>query len=142
MSPLESRAWLSLCGLCPAYAIYFMLQIANPPWLSTMAERIGCLALAAGAHAMITFVGWLVLASKERGQGLFADERDRAIDAHATRLAYYMLMAGTVLAGMVMPFGKSGWKIVNAALLAIVLSEVLRNLLIVRSYRWKPRLVH
>jgi len=142
MSPLESRAWLTLWGMCPAYMIYFALQLAGPTWLTSMAERIICLAAVAGVHAIICLVGLLVLKGRERDQGLLADERDRAIDAHATRIAYYILMVGTVLAGMVAPFNQGGWKIVNGALLAIVLAEAVRNLLVVQGYRGTPRLAH
>lgn len=140
MSPLENRAWLFLWGLCPAYTIYFALQLGAPSWLTTTQERLACLAAAACVHASIYVIGLLVLKGKERGQGLLADERDRAIDAHATRIAYYVLMTGTVVVGMMMPFSQGGWKIVNAALLAIVLAEVLRNALIVRGYRGMSRL--
>jgi hypothetical protein len=140
MSPLESRAWLHLWGMIPAYAVYFALQALAPPWLSTTPERLACLAAAAGVHAAVTVTGYLALASKQRGQGLLADERDRAIDTQATRTAYFVLMIGTVMAGMVLPFSQGGWRIVNAALLAIVLAEMLRNLLILRGYRGTPRL--
>ena len=37
---------------------------------------------------------------------------------------------------------KAGWSLVNAALLWIVLAEVLRNLLIVRGYRGRAALAH
>ena len=142
MSPLENRAWLSLWGMCPAYAVYFALQIGAPAWLTTMAEHIICLAAVAGVHAVICIVGLLVFKARERDQGLMADERDRAIEAHATRIAYYVLMVGAVLVGMVMPFSQGGWKIVNAALLAIVLAEAVRNVLIVQGYRGMPHLAH
>jgi hypothetical protein len=140
MSPLESRAWLSLWGMCPPYCIYFALQIAAPAWLTTTPGRFICLAAAAGVHALVCLTGLVVLVRRERGHGLLADERDRAIEAHATRIAYYALMVGTVLVGMVMPFSRGGWQIVNGALLAIVLAEALRNALIVRGYRGTPRL--
>jgi len=140
MSPLENRAWLMLWTMCPIYLVYFAIQIAAPPWLSSMLQRIACLAVAAGAHGVISVVGLLVLLARQRGQGLLADERDRAIEAHATRIAYYVLMGGAVVVGMVMPFSKGGWSLVNAALLSIVLAEALRNLLIVRGYRGSPAL--
>ena len=142
MSPLESRACVFLLGLCPSYAVYFALQIAAPAWLSTTPERMACLAVAAGAHAAICVVGLLVIKRRERGEGLLADERDRAIEARATRIAYYALMVGAVLAGMVMPFNNGGWRIVNTALLAIVIAERLRNVLIMRAYRGTPRLAY
>jgi C4-dicarboxylate transporter len=126
--------------MCPAYAVYFALQILSPTWLTTLLERIACLAATASVHALVSIVGLLVFKWKERGQGLMADERDRAIDTHATRIAYYALMTGTILVGVVMPFNQGGWKIVNSALLAIVLAEVLRNVLIVWGYQGAPRL--
>ena len=44
-----------------------------------------------------------------------------------------------ILVDMVMPFGNTGWKLVNTALLAIVLAETARYALIVMGYR-RPRL--
>jgi hypothetical protein len=46
-----------------------------------------------------------------------------------------------IVVGMVMPFNKSGWEVVNTALLFIVLTEAIRNALIVIAYR-RPRLAH
>jgi uncharacterized membrane protein len=139
MSPSESRAWLALWALCPPYLVYFALQIISPEWLGSMLSRIVCLAATACVHVAISAIGWCVLTTRERGEDLLADERDRAIEARAIRFAYYLLMVGTVVAGMVLPFSKSGWDIVNRALLAIVLAEALRNLLIVLSYRGSLR---
>jgi uncharacterized membrane protein len=140
MSPLERRAWLMLGAMLPPYAAYFALQAAQPPWLASMAARIGCLAATAGVHAAVFVTGLVLLKRGERGQGLLADERDRAIDTRATRTAYVALLIGAVLAGVVMPFNNAGWRLTNAALLAIVLAEALRNLLIVLGYRESPRL--
>jgi len=141
MSPSERRARLALWALCPPYIVYFVLQISSPAWLGSMWTRIACLAATAGVHAAISVIGWVVLTARERGEHLLADERDRAIEVRATRIAYYVLMAGTVIAGMVMPFSRSGWEIVNRALLAIVLAEMLRNVLIVLGYRGSSLLV-
>ena len=139
MSPLEHRARLFLWGMCPTYVVYFALQVVAPPWLTTTLARLACLAAAAGVHASVYVIGWLAVARKERGLGLLADERDRAIEAHATRIAYSVLLIGTVLVGVIMPFNQGGWRIVNGALLAIVLAEATRNLLIVRGYLGTPR---
>ena len=140
MAPLESRAWLALLGMCPAYAVYFLLQGLAPPWLATTPEHLICFAATVGVHVLIFATGLVVLAGRERGQGLVADERDRAIDGRATRAAYHLLMAGTIVVGVVQASYQGGWKIVNGALLAIVLAETLRNLLIVQGYRGSPRL--
>ncbi len=128
--------------MCPAYLAYFAIQIAAPGWPGTLLGRFACLAAAAGAHAAIYVIGLLVLKLRERGEGLLADERDRAIDARGTRTAYFVLLTGTVVVGMMMPFRQSGWDIVNAALLAIVLAETTRNVMTVMGYRGAPRLAH
>jgi hypothetical protein len=142
MSPLENRAWLSLWSMCPPYVVYFAVQLLLPGWVAglTLVERFACLAAPACTHAAVYVSGMLFLKARERGEDLLADERDRAIDGHATRGAYYALMVGTIIVGMFMPFNQGAWKIVNAAFLAIVLSETLRNVLTVWGYRGAPRL--
>ena len=44
-------------------------------------------------------------------------------------------MVGILVVGCVMPFSAGGWHIVNAALLALVASEIVRYGVIVVSYR-------
>ena len=138
MSPLERRAVLALWGLCPTYLVYFALQIAAPGWFTGLIPRLSGLAAVTLTSAAINIVGLLAFGLRERGQGPFADERDRAIDTRATRSAYFVLLTGVVVVGMVMPFSHGGWAIVNAALLAIVLAELVRNVLIVLGYRGAP----
>ncbi|HEY1605169.1 MAG TPA: hypothetical protein VGF77_06185 [Allosphingosinicella sp.] len=142
MSPLERRARLMLWGMCPAYLVYFVLQIVAPTWLTTLPARLACLAAAAGVHVTVFAIGSLVFGRKDRGPGLTADERDLAIEGHATRIAYSVLLIGMVFVGMIMPFNQGGWQIVNGALLVIVLAETTRNLLVARGYRGGPRLAH
>lgn len=142
MSSLEKRAWLTLCSLCPAYLVYFAIQLALPALLTTMLERIACLAVVACVHAVIYLCGLLLIRRGERGERLIQDERDRAIDARATRAAYFVLLTGMLVVGMVMPFDRAGWQIVNAALLFVVLGETMRHALIVAGYRRGPRLAH
>ena len=140
MSSLEKRAWLALWSMCPLYLVYFALQAAAPVWLATMPARIACLAVVAGVHAVAYVGGLLAIKYRERGEPLLQDQRDHAIDGRATRSAYFALMAGLIVVGVVMPFGGSGWKLVNAGLFFIVASETLRYLLIVLGYRRAPRL--
>ena len=141
MSSLESRAWLTLWSMCPPYLLYFALQLAAPAWLTTLLQRIACLAAVACTHAALYIAGLVWLKLRERREdGLSSDERDLAIDARATRGAYYVLLFGAITVGMIMPFRDGGWKIVNASLLFIVLSEVARNALILRDYGARPQL--
>jgi len=140
MSSFEKRAWLALCSMGPAYAVYFVIQAGFPALLPTMGTRIACLAVVAGLHAIAYLAGWLVIKRQERHEGFIDDERDRVIDGRATRVAYFALLAAMMLV-VVMPFDHEGWQIVNAALFFIVVAEMMRNALIVAGYR-KPRLAH
>ncbi len=141
MSSLEKRAWLSLLSMCPGYLVYFAIQVGWPALLPTMLDRFAALALAASVHAVAYVAGLLVIRHRERAESLHEDERDRAIDGRATRAAYFMLLTGMIVVGMVMPFTRGGWDVVNAALLVIVLAETLRYALIVTGYR-RPRLAY
>jgi hypothetical protein len=49
--------------------------------------------------------------------------------------AYYALIAGMILVGVVMPFNSGGWTIINAALFMIILAEVVHYGTVVISYR-------
>ena len=64
-----------------------------------------------------------------------ADERDRAITHRGITSGYYVLIAGMILVGCVMPFYSRGWEIVNAALLMIVAAEIVHYGVVVWSYR-------
>jgi uncharacterized membrane protein len=141
MSSLEKRAWLALWSMCPAYCVYFAIQIWWPTLFTSFLERIACLAVVASVHAVGYVAGLLVIKRRERGEHLFDDERDRAIDGRATRTAYFILLTGMIVVGMVMPFSDTGWKLVNTALLSIVLAETVRYALIVIGYR-RPRLAY
>ena len=47
----------------------------------------------------------------------------------------YVLIAGMIMVGVMMPFNSGGWKIVNAALFMIVTAEVVHHGVAVASYR-------
>ena len=145
MSSLEKRAWLSLWSMCPIYVVYFAIQIALQALLPTMLERIALLAVVASLHAVGYLSGLLLVKRREIGESLLEDERDRAIDRRATRTAYFILLIGMIVVGVVMPFNRQNlqqdWQIANTALLVIVLAETVRHALIVLGYR-RPRLAH
>jgi len=141
MSSLERRAWLSLWSMCPAYLVYFAIQIGSPSSFTTLLERFACLAAVASFHAVVYVAGLIAMKRRETKDEGFEDERDRAIDARATRIAYFVMLTGMILVGMVMPFGNSGWQIVNSALFVIVVAETTRYALIVAGYR-SPRFAY
>lgn len=99
------------------------------------------LSAAALAQMIILGIGHLMARSR-RGAGARTepDERDRAIEHRATTAAYYVLVAGMILVGCVMPFLEGGWEIVHAAVLAIAIAEVVHHGMVVRAYRngWHP----
>ena len=140
MPTYEKRAWLTLWTMCPVYLVYFAIQIGYPEFTPTLLSRFGLLGLVAGLHAVGYVAGLLVMKARDSDDGE-VDERDRAIDARAARSAYFLLLTGMILVGMVMPFTESGWKVVNTALLFIVMAETLHAVLTVRGYR-HPRLAH
>jgi hypothetical protein len=63
------------------------------------------------------------------------DERDRAIMRRSISFDYYVLIAGMIVVGCIMPFSFTGWAIINAALLMLVVAEVVHYSAVVVSYR-------
>ncbi len=66
---------------------------------------------------------------------IIEDERDRFIEQRSSKVAYYVLMAGIIYAGMVLPFTQGGWDIVHAALFAIAAAEIVHGVMIMVGYR-------
>jgi hypothetical protein len=137
MPALEKRAWLTLWTMCPAYLAYFLIQATYPELTPTHLSRFGLLALVACLHAAGYIAGGIVIHRQHRGE-LPGDERDHGIDARAARAAYFLLLTGMIIVGMIMPFTDTGWKVVNSALFFIVLSEALHALLTLRGYHPRP----
>jgi hypothetical protein len=133
----EKIAWLTLVTMVVAYGIYF--GIVGPAARfgeGRMLDIIWSFGLIATAHAIAMIVGSILIAILSRKEASApADERDRAIARRGGTIGYYVLMAGTILVGVVMPFSEPPWKIVNTALLAIVIAGVACQVVILWSYR-------
>ncbi len=133
----EKIAWLTLVTMLVAYTIYF--TIVGPAVRfgeGRMIDIIWSFGLVAGAHAIAVIVGAIfiaVTATKEAQAR--ADERDRAIARRGATIGYYVLIVGMIVVGVVMPFSEPPWKIVNTALLAIVLAETVNHAVVLLSYR-------
>jgi uncharacterized BrkB/YihY/UPF0761 family membrane protein len=133
----EKIAWLTLGTMLVAYAAYFL--VIGPA--AGFGERrlldiIWSFGLVAAAHAAAMIVGSILIAILSRKEASApADERDRAIGRRGATVGYYVLIVGTILVGVVMPFSEPPWKIVNTALLAIVIAGVACQIVILWSYR-------
>lgn len=137
MAYREKLAWLTLGMMVTAYAIYFSwLAFAMRDGEPTLLGMLLPFGIIAGTQGIIVGIASAVLGIRARraGEGT-KDERDRAIARRGASAGYYALMAGMILVGVVMPFSEPAWKIVNTALLAIVVAEAISLVLIILSYR-------
>ena len=133
----EKIAWLELGTMLVAYGVYF--GIVGPAagfGEGRMLDIIWSFGPVAAAHGIAMIVGSIAIAvtATKEAQGR-ADERDRAIARRGATIGYYVLIAGMILVGVAMPFSEPPWKIVNTALLAIVLAETVNNAVVLLSYR-------
>lgn len=138
MSHREKVAWLSLLAMGIAFGPYFVLTGLNPPPADALPNvgQIARFGAAVAVQLTILGVGHLVLRMRWPGDARVpADERDRAIERHSMRVAYFVLIAGVIVVGIVLPFMRSGWAIVNGAVAAIIAAEVVQHGVAVRSYR-------
>ena len=129
----EKQAWLALSVMVVAYGVYFALVAGERRSMLAMLLLFGGVAI---AQAVVMIVGSIVLAVRAGKEAQArADERDRAIDRRSARIAYFVLLIGMIMVGVVIQFSEQGWRISNAALLALVVAEVVRYGVVVVSYR-------
>lgn len=128
-----SWTWVSaLVLILGGYFTYVSLGNQGPE--PTIVARPSALAVALGALAVVALAArfW---PRRDEDAAFKADERDRDIDARASRYAYHVLMVGMILVGIVMPFSSAGWSLIHAALLAIASAEIVHHGTIVYGYR-------
>jgi hypothetical protein len=134
----ERTAWLALLAMIVTFGPYFTIVALHPVPSEPLPNlhQLSLFALTAIAQMLILGIGHLYL---RRGftqdARLPLDERDHAIMRLSMTYAYYVLIAGMILVGCVMPFQSGGWSIVNAALFMIVAAELVHYGVVVFSYR-------
>ena len=133
----EKTALLTLACMLVAYSVYFGWVLLAPhgpdPRPITIVWWFGGIT---GVQVVVVIIGSILLAVQARREAQARpDERDRAIARRGASMGYYVLMVGMILVGVVMPFTDSRWKIINTALLALVIAETVRYGIIVASYR-------
>jgi uncharacterized membrane protein (DUF485 family) len=133
----EKIAWLELVTMLVTYLVYF--AIVGPAagfGEARMLDIVWSFGPLAAAHGLAVMVGAVVIAvTATKEAQARADERDRAIARRGATIGYYVLILGMIVVGGVMPFSEPPWKIVNTALLAIVLAEVSNQVVVLLSYR-------
>lgn len=136
MTYKEKTSWLILVAMVLAYSLYFGLILAGHSAGTSLFAMLWLFGPIAATQAVVVIIGHIYLTIQaRRSPRARIDERDRAIAARGTRISYYVLMAGTILVGVVMPFSDPPVKIVNTALFAIVIAELVGLLVVVTSYR-------
>lgn len=134
----EKIAWLSLIAMAVTFGPYFLwVKFASHPAPSLPdLQQLLRFGITAVAQALILGIGHLYLRSQASDEArLPPDERDRAIMHRSMTFAYYALVAGMILVGVVMPFNSGGWTIINAALFMIIVAEAVHYGTVVVSYR-------
>jgi hypothetical protein len=134
----ERTAWLSLIAMAVTFGPY-VVYVSGLPTLDAPLPNFPMMklfALAMGGQAILIVIGQIVLRLRHREDARARpDERDRAIDRRSIRAAYYVMIVGMIMVGIIMPFERHGWAIVNAAALAITVAESVRCIIAIISYR-------
>jgi len=134
----EKIGWLSLIAMAVTFGPYFTLVAmhAFPDAALPNVRQLFIFGVTAVAQGLIIGVGHLYFRRSSPDEARIPpDERDRAIMQRSISSAYYVLIAGMIMVGVMMPFNSGGWKIVNAALFMIVAAEVVHHGVSVASYR-------
>ena len=134
----ERSAWIWLGALVVIFGAYFatvhaLQSESTEPAFTTQIALLAAALLSLGGVALFD---WLIRLRQDRRQETPPfDERDKLIELRSSSAAYYVLILGMILVGCVMPFSANGWEIVHAALLAILIAEIVHHGLIVMGYR-------
>src|SRR5262245_48129279 len=133
----EKTAWLSLIAMAVTFGPYFVVTAVRslPPDVPNL-HQLALFGATTIVQLIILGAGHLYLRQESPQEARTPlDERDRAIMIRSISTAYYVLIAGMIVVGCMMPFTSRGWDIVNAAILMIVAAEVVHYSVVVVSYR-------
>ncbi|WP_439538312.1 hypothetical protein [Sphingomonas sp.] len=138
MAYREKLAWLELIGMVIAYGGYFIgvgMVDPAPGRLATL-TYVALFGAATVVRLLILGSGWLTLRAQ---MGVEArakpDERDRSIARRGAAIGYYVLLGLMLWVGVMLPLTDTGWAVANSALAAIIIAEIVRDAVIVASYR-------
>jgi hypothetical protein len=132
----EKTAWLNVIAMTAAYTLYFGLILSGHPAGREVFPMLWLFGAIAIAHAVTVIVGTIILSAQApKSERARADERDRAIRRRGATMAYYVLLVGMMVVGVYMPFVERGVPLANMGLLAIVVAELVNNVVVLISYR-------
>jgi hypothetical protein len=135
----EKVAWLSLVAICIAFVPYFAheAEVARAAHGVPSVQQVLLFSWAVVVQVAVLAAGHAYFRVRTPEEATAPpDERDRAIARRSITWAYAVVVAGMILVGCLMPFQGAGrWLIINAALLVIVLAELVRYGAVVFSYR-------
>lgn len=138
MAYREKLAWLELVGMVIAYGGYFIgVELVDPaPGRPETLTYVALFGAATVVRLLILATGWLALRT-QMGSDARAkpDERDRSIARRGAAIGYYVLMGLMLWVGVVLPLTDTGWAVANSALAAIIIAEIVRDAVVVVSYR-------
>lgn len=138
MAYREKLAWLELVGMVIAYGGYFIaVGIVDPaPGRLETLTYVALFGAATVARLLILGTGWLTLKAKMGSEARAKpDERDRSIARRGAAIGYYVLLGLMLWVGVMLPLTDTGWAVANSALAAIIIAEIVRDAVIVASYR-------
>jgi hypothetical protein len=130
----EKSAWISLVSMCGIYGVYFWSVIQAGPraggfhFGGLLETIIALVVVQIGLSIAVAIV------TPKEAQAP-RDERDKLIDLKATRIAYFGLASGVVLACFFGAFNPPIILDINALLFVLVAAEVLRSSCQIVQYR-------
>lgn len=138
MSYREKTAWLALVAMAVSFGPYFFVLASNiiPTAGLPNTRHLMLFGATAAMQALVLGIGyWYLRRTAAQDTRVPPDERDKAIEYRATSSAYYVLIAGMIVVGCVLPFTASGWRIVHATIAMIVTAQIVNYGIVVFSYR-------
>jgi hypothetical protein len=123
MSFRYKSALLTLVSLVSIYAYYFVRVAIGVP----QADAVWLLIEVAIAIVIVQVAGLVMITVTSSDRYGPMDERERAIDQRATVIGYYLLVVSTLCAAATAHLGSGKATMANAILLAIVVSECVRQ---------------
>lgn len=138
MAYREKLAWLELIGMAIAYGGYFFsLGLVDPaPGRLETLTYVALFGAATIVRLLILGTGWLTLRAQMGAEARAKpDERDRSIARRGAAIGYYVLLGLMLWVGVMLPLTDTGWAVANSALAAIIIAEIVRDAVIVLSYR-------